>query len=312
MGREFTHEDFWKNFNMGTELDVSGTFIYNGLKSFHDMQTFYHEADVFDFLYNISVGIERLFKIVIILTEHNETVDQEAFEKELITHNHLELFHRIQERHNVNVSNPHNKFLQILTNFYKSMRYDRYCLAEVRAYNKEKKALIDFICTELNIEYSEEFLSVTQNDERCKKFIGKIIGKFCKELYKIVQQEAHRLGLFTYELRYESKAAKIFLANEFDFINEDRVRKELLIFLMHAESDTGVVNYIKSNMRPLELDIGEACEYIECFQNLIKTTGKYETVRMAYEEEVEDSKARLAALDAFTDCHAFYFEDEDE
>ena len=32
---------------MGTELDVSGTFIYNGLKSFHDMQTFYHEADVF-------------------------------------------------------------------------------------------------------------------------------------------------------------------------------------------------------------------------------------------------------------------------
>jgi len=50
---------FWKNFNMGTELDVSGAFIYNGLEKLHKMDTFYHEQDVFEVLYNISVGIER-------------------------------------------------------------------------------------------------------------------------------------------------------------------------------------------------------------------------------------------------------------
>ena len=41
---------FWKNFNLGTELQISGSFIYNGLLVFDEMETFYHEEEIFEFL----------------------------------------------------------------------------------------------------------------------------------------------------------------------------------------------------------------------------------------------------------------------
>lgn len=34
---------FWKNFNLGKELDIAGSFIYNGLHSFYLMESFYYE-----------------------------------------------------------------------------------------------------------------------------------------------------------------------------------------------------------------------------------------------------------------------------
>lgn len=72
---------FWKNFSLGKELDLAGGFIYNGLRRFHEMDSLYHEAEVFELLYNLSVGIERLFKVAIVLIEHDEFVDQERFER---------------------------------------------------------------------------------------------------------------------------------------------------------------------------------------------------------------------------------------
>ncbi len=122
---------FWKNFRLGTELQVSGSFIYNALYALENMETFYHEHECFEFLYNISVGIERLQKIAIILIEHNENKSQEEFEKSLITHNNLELLHRIKKVRKLNLGKQHNKFLALLDQFYNSARYDRYNLYSV-------------------------------------------------------------------------------------------------------------------------------------------------------------------------------------
>ena len=55
-----TKHEAWKNFNLGQELSVSGTFIYTGLRRFHEMQVLDHTDEIFEFLYNISVGLERL------------------------------------------------------------------------------------------------------------------------------------------------------------------------------------------------------------------------------------------------------------
>lgn len=55
---DFTPTEFWKNFRLGTELSISGNFIYNGLYNFDLMSHFYYEDEAFEFLYNISVRIE--------------------------------------------------------------------------------------------------------------------------------------------------------------------------------------------------------------------------------------------------------------
>lgn len=80
--------DFWKNFRLGTELQISGSFIYNALYFFDQIEYFYREHEVFEFLYSLSIGLERLEKIVVILSEHNEEIGQEEFEEKLKTHHH--------------------------------------------------------------------------------------------------------------------------------------------------------------------------------------------------------------------------------
>ena len=35
---------YWKNFSLGTEIDISGAFIYNGLKAFDDILNVYYNS----------------------------------------------------------------------------------------------------------------------------------------------------------------------------------------------------------------------------------------------------------------------------
>ena len=48
----------WKNFNLGDELGLSGALIYNGLRQFHEMRTLDNLDEIFEFLYDLSVGLE--------------------------------------------------------------------------------------------------------------------------------------------------------------------------------------------------------------------------------------------------------------
>ena len=66
---QMDRSEYWKNFKLGKELDISGRFIYNGLQCFHHLEHFCYEEEIFEFLYNVSVGIERLLKVCVILIQ---------------------------------------------------------------------------------------------------------------------------------------------------------------------------------------------------------------------------------------------------
>ena len=113
-------DQWWKNFGMGMELDAAGTFIYNALKHLHSIDTLSHPVDIFEVLYGLSVGIERLQKVAIILLEHDVDVDIEQLEESLITHNTMDLSNRIDDHVQQSLSGVHKELLSILSKFYKS------------------------------------------------------------------------------------------------------------------------------------------------------------------------------------------------
>ena len=73
----------YKNFNMGTELDISGEFIFDGINVLNQMKSINDHASLFSFLYHTAVGIERLQKIIIALFEAVDLDNHEEFEKKL-------------------------------------------------------------------------------------------------------------------------------------------------------------------------------------------------------------------------------------
>lgn len=305
-------EQFWKNFNLGMEVSLSGSFIYNGLKVLDDLATPYYEDVIFEFLYNISIGIERLEKVAIILIEHDSLKDQNAFEKSLITHNHLELLARIKKKYTLKLGKPHNSFLQLLGNFYKTMRYSRYILSEVRSYDKEKKAIMSYITRYLGITFDEKLLFVDPKDNlRMKRFLAKIIGKIATELYETIGVEARRQNIYTYELRTNSKAFKIFMRKEFNFWEETVLWKELLIFLINSSEQKGAIGFIK-DIEPLDFDLGLVAEYLSSFKNDLHKLEHLDELEMLY-ETVQDKKYRFEMLEAIGNPNiSFDIDDDDE
>ncbi|VWC55450.1 hypothetical protein BLA9940_02310 [Burkholderia aenigmatica] len=48
--------EFWKNFRLGEEVHIAGTFIYNGLRRFHELRRLDFADELFECLYNLSVA----------------------------------------------------------------------------------------------------------------------------------------------------------------------------------------------------------------------------------------------------------------
>ena len=257
---------FWKNFRLGEELSISGTFIYNGLRRFYELQKLDLPDEIFEVLYNLSVGLERLLKIAVVLLEHKDDGDQEALEKSLITHNHLDLLHRIKQHTDVNLSSTHNEFLDLLSNFYKSFRYDRFSISSVSGLEKERDALCGFFAKYLVVDIPDQnSLFGAHNEVRYKKFLRKTVQKISGIVYGIVEMRARELNLYTYELRHGSKAQTVFLG-EADIPAENVLWKELLIFFMNTDTTSGYMEFLRK-IPPLDFDPELADEYLDCFQS---------------------------------------------
>ncbi len=262
---------FWKNFRLGTELHISGGMIYNALYAFDQIEYFCYEHEIFEFLYNLSIGLERLEKIAVILIEHDGQIDQEGFEKTLITHNHLVLLNRIKKSHTVNIGKQHIKLMQLTSDFYKSTRYSRYNLKSVYSKNQDLDSFIRFLKEELQVVEEEGIQPMVANKNRIKRFIGKLIGKISSELYAIIQKETRRLNIYTHEILTYSKSYKIFLAQEFTFEKERYLQKELLILLQSGRLDDGMMKFIKS-IKPLPFENYSSTEYIRFLMDIRNNT----------------------------------------
>jgi len=306
----YSPEYFWKNFRLGTELQISGTFIYNALYFFDQIEYFCNDEEIFEFLYNTSVGLERLEKIAVILLEHNTLIKQDEFEKTLITHNHSELIDRIKKKKDINLGEAHNKFIQLLSNFYKSMRYNRYSLSSVYESNQDGLAFINFIQEELKIERNADMIVPIANDDRIKKFIGKLVGKIVTQLYKIVWEESHNLNLFTYEIRFNSKAYKIFTCNEFTFQKENLFKKEILIYLLNNEEENEFIKFLKK-IEPVPLDAGCSHEYEKYLLRPHNNIEMLDELDCIYEDNFD--RERMETLDCIGNDNVSFesYEEED-
>ena len=104
----------------------------------------------------------------------------------------------------------------------------------------EKRVFHAYLAKDLNFCIQDSFpFEITPNDSRLKRFLGKRVGRIATRIYEIVEDEARRLNIFTYELRSGSRSEKIFLRKEFDFIREDVLWKELVIYLVNSVEDSG-------------------------------------------------------------------------
>lgn len=294
MSRELSAADFWKNFRLGEELHIAGAFIYNGLRKFHELEQFDHVDELFECLYDLSIGLERLLKMAVVLFEHNEKSDQEALEKSLVTHSHQDLLARLRKHVPVNFGPTHNDLLSLLGNFYKTLRYDRFSLTSVYKGKKEADALRSYLSKHLRVEMPEKSsIFGTPNEDRYRAFVRRTVQRISQLIYQVVKDQARTMGLFTYELRYGSKAESVFL-RQVDIAHEDVLWKELLVFFMNTKESTGYLKFLKG-ITPLEFDPGLLPDYLNCFKSNAAKAAVMDELEHHY-ENMDDKGTRLQTI----------------
>lgn len=297
-----TPEEWWKNFALGVELDVAGTFIYNGIRALDELQSFQHSVDTFEILYNLSVGIERLLKVAIVLIEHDATSDMEALEKSLLSHNTIELANRVEANAALKLAGVQKEFLNLLSRFYKTHRYGRFLLSSVPNIDVEKRELLMFLDKHLGLtlsSYSE--FDFIENTDKIRKFLGRIVQKISSAVFDIIGGEAHRLNIYTTELRGDSKAIRVFYGERLDFIDERIKKKEILLYLMSSSTTGPHVDFVRS-IPALDLDSAMAPYYIQAVlrDSALQFVG--DEIDELY-TEVQDVKERLGLIDVIDHEH---------
>ncbi len=255
-------EDWWKNFALGIEVDISGAFIYNGIKRLDELDNLANTSDIFEILYNLSVGIERVLKVAIVLLEHGNQKDIEAFEQSLISHDLMGLANRVGGSRDLELSGVHKEFLSLLSKFYKTHRYGRFSVGSVPNIKEEQSLFYEYLRKHLHVElpHDDSFMPL-YNSDQIRRFIGKVVKKIVVSVFGIVRTQATALNIYTDELRGDSKAIRIFYGDRLDFIDERIKKKELLLFLMHPDSQGSHIHLIRS-FDALDFDPAMAPEYI--------------------------------------------------
>lgn len=302
------HSQYWQNFELGTELEIASSFIYDGLKNLHTMETLHYESEIFCVLYNLSVGLERFLKVAVVLLEYDEKVDPSEYEKTLITHNHLDLLNRIKKHKELPLGKVHNELLSLLGRFYKTYRYDRYSIRTVEKLSKEKRALLEWLEKHLNIDVSDNPpFQVVRNEWKVKKFVGKVVGKILDSLYAVIDDAARSKNIYTYEIRYFSKAYKLLYGKEYHFESDDILWKELLVFLLNTDQESQWLDYIRS-IEPLDFDPGLISEYLQSLGSDIKKIEITEELESLY-EDVENKGERIQRVGLIGNPNV-YFDEE--
>ncbi len=154
-----------------------------------------------------------------------------------------------------------NAFLQMLSTFYKSCRYDRYILSG--SYQKERDLLVAFLSERTGRHITAGgFMWDTINDDKIKRFFFKIVGSISRMYYRQIEDQAYKLGVFAHEKRYDKSAYKLFLGDYKDdsfydlIINEKIALSEFLVYLLNHKSEEEIMKYLYETPA-LDLDLNE-------------------------------------------------------
>lgn len=289
-------DEWWRNFGLGLEVDVSGAFVYNGIKLLDEVDTFNHATEIFEILYNLSVGIERLAKVAVVLIEYTAESRIEDLEDSIISHNTLELVERLNKHKKLGLSDMNKEFLALLSKFYKSYRYARYSFGSVPNIDNEKVQFLLFINKHLKLDFDiHNEYALLSNTDQIKTFIGKIVKKIVQPIFKVIQHESSRLNIYTDELRGDSKAIRIFYGERLDFIEETKKKKEILLFLMNSKATSRHMELLRS-YECLDLDPAMTTVYIKALLNDVHLPLVGGEIDELY-TEVQNVKERFKFLD---------------
>ena len=251
-----TNIEYFKNFNMGYELQNAGEFIFESANKMFGLRALYDYFTINLILYNGAVGIERLQKILWCMYNISDLDELDKEENEQLTkHNHIELQRQIVDQNIMSkLEKCENSLIEVFANYYNKYRYSEYRLEPEKP--KINSLLIDYLNIYSDEHYEEDKPITKLQKDKFKKLYINIIGELAKKYHVKIKDKAYELGLYTYEINSTSNAYIVYnsIGTLYDeFVMNTRSIKELILYLIKSE-DRGSLKKLSAEISPLDID----------------------------------------------------------
>ncbi|EPD1676882.1 hypothetical protein ACR6LM_001439 [Enterococcus faecalis] len=239
---------------LNMEMRNVGEFLFIGCEALYNTGEAILDYEIFNIFYNISVGIERIQKIILLLDENKIENNQKKF---LTQHNLEILKSMIAEIHNVNFSKKENKIFNLLTDFYRNGRYNyidenftdfNWSIKKLDAYLKsEKLPPLNRFFTQYSFSIDSKKSIITSLSIILSTYI-KLLKKVSDEnnLYVLETQSNFKLSIF-----YYGSLNKKGIFNYFEMA--DIAKNEIYYFFLKDSLET-IDEDILTFFPPLEFD----------------------------------------------------------
>lgn len=281
----------FKSINMGRELEIAGEFIYESVKKAMSITGLHNQYEINIIMYTGAVGIERLQKIYLCLSQQDPT-DRTSIPKCLVEHNHLELEKEIHKYITECLSSNSRGLLGMFAEYYNNFRYANYIPGKNSS--ELRKLFIGFLKKQNGRFNFDEPYALCQF-ENFKRFYINEVGKLSSHYFKLIRNKAREIGTYTYEIDSSSNAARVFLSTQSrslyeQMIIEEESIKELVLYLYKNKKESGVFELL-NEMDSLDLDEALINDYLSdlCEGKVNDTLIDY--VDGLY-DEIEDKKQR--------------------
>lgn len=307
----------FRNFNLGTEINIAGSFAYNAISNLNSAKNISEDDQVFLFLYNAAVSIERMQKCVLFMYADLKAEDISPFADKIKIHRHQDLQNRINSLTGLKLSQDQNAFLLLLQDFYAVGRYSNFENHTDYNYTQKLESFVEnrFGASMLIPDFLGKKKLIS---EKAKERLGRTMGKILRSYYMLICDKARELNLYTYELRPGSPAEKVFYNQDSNaslqaLLLKDKIALlELIVYLSNNAETTGFFRYLHS-IPCLEFDPAMIQEYIADIANNQLSQALVDEVTTLYEDmssgEVHERKESLTPI---SDPHCIFDFDDDE
>ena len=272
--------------HFGRELHNAGKFLFDGCEGFYNLSQKYMDYGLFDILLRLSIGVERVQKIILSLSE-NKMNEQDK--KALYTHSHQRLQAIIKKiySNDVNFNKEQNKFIELLGDFYKQ---DRYGFFHEEDKNQKSLFLANDLfreyCHSIGLTWFEDDKKLIQTKEKIEDVISNVITKYIDCLENISKNQS----IYVTETQTEFELY-IFVFHEDNVFNYFKkleiARNELLYFLSQKSIEDEVVE----DYPPLDFEISDIKDFISCRDFYRVKSDLIDFVFNEYAENYDDKKS---------------------
>lgn len=185
---------------LNMEMHNVGEFLFTGCEALYNTGELVLDYEVFNIFYNISVGIERMQKIILLLDGSKIEDNQKKF---LAQHNLEILKSMVAKVHNVNFDKKENKIFNLLTDFYKNGRYN-YLDEDFKDLNWSIKKLDAYLKSE-KLPSLDRFLTQYSFSIDSKRSIMRSLSIIISTYIRLLKEVSSERGLYVLETQSNLK-----------------------------------------------------------------------------------------------------------